>query len=238
MDRGALVTLAAGRKRDVSTLYFAAKAPRAGEAKTRLGASIGMGAAAALYAAFLRDISRRFASAPFATGWYIAPGSRSRLLPLMRRDAKVRVQRGEAWADRQANLFRDCADTGEDRVVLVATDSPQLTPTRVQQAFDALEAHDAVFGPTLDGGYYLVGMNGFHDVLEGIEMSTDSALAQVLDRCARRALSVALLEPEFDVDTVADLERLEHEVRRRADLAHTAAALDLIRGACLEAHIA
>lgn len=49
--------------------YFAAKAPRAGLAKTRLACSIGNAAALDLYRGFLRDLAARFASAPFPFGW-------------------------------------------------------------------------------------------------------------------------------------------------------------------------
>ncbi len=51
------------------TLYFAAKAPVAGQVKTRLGAAIGMAPAADLYAAFLRDLEARFRRAPFRVAW-------------------------------------------------------------------------------------------------------------------------------------------------------------------------
>lgn len=219
-------------------LYFAAKAPLAGEAKTRLGTSIGMNAAATLYSAFLRDIAGRFAGSAFRTGWHIAPGSKVHLVPIIGSSAIVRIQRGDTWAERQANLFRDCSIDGEKRVVLAATDSPQLTRVRVEEAFGALDNHHVVLGPTHDGGYYLVGMRGFHDILEGVEMSADSALDQVLVRASSRRVSAALLEPEFDVDTENDLMPLLEAVGRRDDLAHTAAALLVIRGPAQESRIA
>ena len=58
-------------------LYIAAKAPRAGLAKTRLGRHIGHPAAIGLYRAFLRDLSARLVSVPArcgcTLGWYITP---------------------------------------------------------------------------------------------------------------------------------------------------------------------
>lgn len=233
-----MVALASRRSGHLNYLYFAAKAPLAGEAKTRLGSSIGMNAAATLYFAFLRDIAERFVSTKFRTGWCIAPGSKPHLAPLIRSTARVRVQRGDSWAERQANLFRDCAAEGEMRVVLAATDSPQLPHPRLEEAFAALDANDVVLGPTHDGGYYLIGMRGFHDVLEGVEMSTTSALDEVRERAGSQGISVALLEPEFDVDAADDLIRLSEEVSRRDDLAHTAAALAVILGVEQESRIA
>jgi hypothetical protein len=222
----------------MNTFYFAAKAPLAGEAKTRLGAAIGMAAAAKLYSAFLLDLSQRFNAARFPTRWYLAPGAEAHILRLTATSPLFRTQRGKDWADRQANLFKACAAEGETRVVLAATDSPQLRPERVDAAFAALALHDAVLGPTLDGGYYLVGMRGFHDILKGVEMSTGSALDQVLGRARARRLSVALLEEEFDVDSEADLPRLAQEVARSADLPYTAAVLSSIQGTLAEPRIA
>ncbi len=211
-------------------LYFAAKAPVAGQVKTRLGAAIGMREAAILYEGFLRDLVARFTRVPYEIAWYVTPESWPLLRPLASRADAVRVQRGRGWSARQANLFRDCDIESQRRVVLVATDSPQLLPARVDEAFAALESNDVVFGPTLDGGYYLVGMRGFHDIFAGAAMSKASTLAEMMTRAAEQRLSVHLLEPEFDVDTEQDLDLLEQEIGRRQDLRWSALALSLIRG--------
>jgi rSAM/selenodomain-associated transferase 1 len=216
--------LAAVPGEGMTRLYFAAKAPLPGQAKTRLGASIGPAPAADLYRAFLIDLRKRFAKAPFEVAWYAAPGSWPAISPIVGR-AFVREQRGEGWAERQANLFRETAAAGEGPVVLAATDSPQLTPERVAEAFAALKRHDLVLGPTPDGGYYLVGMNRFEDVFSGVAMSTASVLKDMLTSARSRQLRVALLETEFDVDMAEDLELLEAEVGRRDDLVASATAL-------------
>jgi len=208
----------------VSTFYFAAKAPIAGQVKTRLGRAIGMAAAAALYAAFLEDLRHGFRDAAFEVAWYVAPAPWRGL-----HGARFRIQRGDGWAERQSNLFRDAAAAGEGPIVLAATDSPQVRPQRVEEAFDALREHDLVFGPTYDGGYYLVGMRAFQDVLSGVAMSTASALDGALARARARDLTVALLTAEFDVDEEADLPALAAAAQGRADLAATAAALAELR---------
>ncbi len=230
MDRDPLVALATRGRGGVSRMYFAAKAPIAGQVKTRLGAAIGMQEAATLYEAFLRDLVARFTNVPYDIAWHVTPGSWPRLRPLAARVDAVRVQRGRGWAQRQANLFRDCDVAHEGRIVLAATDSPQLQPARVGEAFAALESHDVVFGPTLDGGYYLVGMRRFHDIFSGAHMSKGSTFAELIERAGDRSLSVFELEPEFDVDTEQDLDLLTRAVSRRQDLRWTALALSLIRG--------
>lgn len=228
MDGHPLVALALGRDR-LNRLYFAAKAPIADQVKTRLGAAIGMQEAATLYEGFVRDLAARFTSVPHEIAWYVTPHSWPRLRPLVARADVVRVQRGRGWAARQANLFRDCDAADEGRVILAATDSPQLQPARVDEAFAALDSNDVVLGPTLDGGYYLVGMRRFHDIFTGAPMSKASTLVEMLKQAATQRLSVHVLEPELDVDTEQDLDLLAREISRREDLRWTALALRLIR---------
>lgn len=209
-------------------LYIAAKAPRAELTKTRLGRVIGHESAVVLYKAFLADLGARFAEAPFALGWYVTPADAwEEISPLVgragRRTPRVLVQGAGDWTERQRQLFRE-ADDGE-RVVLIASDSPQITIGIVEEAFRHLDHNDLVFGPTYDGGYYLIGMRGFHDVLGGIPMSTDTVLDDITERADKIGLSVGWVEATFDVDQVEDLEHLRNLAAVRPDLPATLSAL-------------
>jgi uncharacterized protein len=207
-------------------LYVAAKAPRARVAKTRLGASIGYDRAASLYAAFLRDLARRFADAPFELGWYVTPADAwTDLEPLVGPSARVLVQGPGDWTERQRALFRGAPARGEQRVILVASDSPQLRVEVVLAAFRELSRHDVVIGEVADGGYYLLGMRDWHDVLAGVVMSTDSVVDEIRDSTASAGLSLATVDPLFDVDNASDLPRLRYLAARRDDLPATSAAL-------------
>jgi uncharacterized protein len=210
-------------------LYVAAKAPREGVAKTRLGREVGHGAAVGLYRAFLRDLAARFSGAPFPVGWYVTPPDAwADLAPLVDGHGEPRVlfQGDGDWTERQRDLFRGAVERGEERTVLVASDSPQLDVGVVQEAFRALEEHELVFGPTHDGGYYLIGMRGWHDVLHDIPMSTNTVLDDIAARARASGLSVGWVETTFDVDEAEDLNHLRGLVTRRADLAATRAALE------------
>ncbi len=218
-------------------LYIIAKAPRAGLAKTRLGRTIGDEAAIVLYKAFLWDLAARFAEAPFECGWYVTPPDAwDDLSPLVDRgspEAKILLQGEGDLSERQRELFRGAAARGEEKVVLVASDSPQLTIGVVERAFSELDRHDLVFGPTYDGGYYLIGMRGFEDVFRGVPMSVGTELEAVIAVAELAGLSVGRVETTFDVDEVEDLEHLRRLAEYRPDLAATRAALEelgLLRG--------
>ena len=92
------------------------------------------------------------------------------------------------WTERQRALFRGASERGESRVVLIASDSPQLPEKTVAEAFTLLDSYELAPGPVADGGYYLIGMRGWHDVLRGVAMSTGS----VLDELLRAALSLGV----------------------------------------------
>ncbi len=222
--------------RDV--VYIAAKAPRPGFAKTRLARTIGEDWAVELYRAFLSDLSARFEQhdLPFDVGWYVTPPDAwpeiAQQLGTRAADALVLEQEeGLDWTERQSALFSGARDRGEEKIVLLASDSPHLSEETVQSAFDELDRHDLVLGPTFDGGYYLIGTRACdwrEEVLDGIRMSGSSVLEEIVDRAHRLQLSVRTLAATFDVDELEDVQRLRELMGQpwHVDLQATIAVLE------------
>lgn len=207
-------------------LMIAARAPHPGATKTRLGRTIGMDRAARLYAAFLADIAVRISppasgGRPYDLAWTHSPPDidfRSEL-----RDAVGRVPDGvrfvpqiadEDWGRRQSALLAWGEAEGYERSVLIASDSPQVDPAAIMDAFTALERNDVVVGRVHDGGYYLIGQRGFREILDGVPMSTPSAAEGVIGHALRLGLAVAEVTPTFDVDIEADLDLLREHLAR------------------------
>ncbi len=208
--------------RDV--LYITAKAAVPGRVKTRLARVIGDDAAAALYRAFLLDLAARFPAA----SWYVTPLDEWKRSGVAAGRPCLDQPPGD-WTERQRVLFRGAAERGERRVVLIASDSPQIREEVVAEAFARLERDELVLGPVLDGGYYLIGMRGWHDVLRGVAMSTSAVLDELLRGADALGLSVTTVEPTYDVDEHADLGHLAVDAAARDDLPATRAALDGLR---------
>jgi uncharacterized protein len=205
-------------------LTIAAKAPLPGHVKTRLAARIGQEAAVELYRAFLADLATRFPDA----SWYVDPlRAWQRAYP----GTRALAQPAGNWTERQRAFFRSAVDRGEERSVLVASDSPQLRSEVVEQAFALLDRHEVVLGPVADGGYYLIGMRGWHDVLAGVAMSSSSVRLEIEHAVRRLGLRLALLESTYDVDELEDLELLRLDAVERDDLCATRVALESIAGA-------
>jgi glycosyltransferase A (GT-A) superfamily protein (DUF2064 family) len=191
-------------------------------AKTRLGATIGLAPAAALYAAFLVDLAARFTPCQdqeweFDVGWAFTPANVDFANVLQRIGCdpplpaiRFVAQHGDGWDVRQANILAWAHEQGYERTVLIGSDSPQLPLVHVRDAFTALVDHDVAMGRTLDGGYYLIGMRGFHDVLAGVPMSTVSAADALAARAKDLGLRLAELPVTFDIDEERDLKHLRH----------------------------
>jgi rSAM/selenodomain-associated transferase 1 len=207
------------KARPANLLLIAARTPTPGATKTRLGATIGMERAAALYRAFLVDLAVHFQPRPdhapaYDLGWAFTPADadfRAVLTQLgcpIPAGARWAPQVGGDWGERQRQLLQWGAEHGYAATVLLASDSPQLPPATATDAFAALATHDVVIGRVRDGGYYLIGLRGFVDVLSGVPMSTDRAADAVITQAQAQGLRVAELAPSFDVDDAVDLVRL------------------------------
>ena len=203
-----------------------AKQPVVGRAKTRLAPPLTLAQAAALYEALLRDAIDLAAgipgldlavaiSPPEAQAYFEAitpPGTL--LLPVEGADIGACL----------AQVFERLLELGWGRVLALNSDGPSLPPAYLQQAVALLEQADLALGPAADGGYYLVGMRCFHPgIFQDVAWSTGGVLAQTLQRAEALGLSAALLPEWYDVDTIADLQRLQTELAGlpAGRLAHT-----------------
>ena len=197
------------------TLVIMAKAPKPGRVKTRLAHSLPSCAVLALYRCLLDDT---FALAKSLTNVEIAvmcpESDREELVELLGDGVQIVAQKGEGLAAGLTSVFRHFTAAGKQLVIAFNSDTPHLSSSVLQSAFEILTAHDVVIGPTHDGGYYLVGAKAVHSSLfEGDGMGTRSALDRLLARTKALELSTGLTQPFFDIDVADDLLVLARELR-------------------------
>lgn len=102
--------------------------------------------------------------------------------------------------------FAQAFTQGDQAVVIIGADCPDLTPALFAKAFTALTQKEMVLGPALDGGYYLVGLNQPAPALfSDIPWGSDQVLTATLKQAQALPLSTHLLEPLADVDRPEDL---------------------------------
>ncbi len=196
-----------------TALVVFARAPEAGRAKTRLIPALGADGAAALAERLLRhavghalrvDVAHRelcvtpsIAHPAFGR----LPGAGTARLQL--------AQQGEGDLGERMHRALERLLRSHDRALLIGTDAPDLDAARITAARDALDGHDAVFVPALDGGYALVGLTRpAPQLFLDMRWSTPQVMADTRERAGGAGLRWIELEPVADIDEPADLARL------------------------------
>lgn len=196
-------------------LVIMAKKPAVGRTKTRLCPPLTPVEAAALYETLLRDTIELGAglhgvqlaiavTPPEAAGDFrhISPPG-TLLLPVA----------GADIGDCLSQVLSRLLAAGHPQAMAINSDGPTLPASYLRQAINRLDAADIVLGPSEDGGYYLIGLKQPQPGLfQDIEWSSERVTAQTLSRAEALGLRVALLPPWYDVDTAADLTRLQAEL--------------------------
>lgn len=181
-----------------------AKAPVLGRCKTRLG--LPPEDAAQLHQLFVRATIRG-SRGP----WTQILWSDQVTHPFFRSFAiELRAQQGQTLGHRLSHAFRT-SFCEFDRLVVMGTDAPTVPHAFIHNAFAALETHDAVIGPSCDGGYYLLGLREPLETVfnETIAWGTETVFVQTLDALRAASRSVHVLPFWFDVDRPHDLTLLK-----------------------------
>lgn len=134
-------------------------------------------------------------------------------------DFPICVSPGNVWLQGDGDLGQriermltrallDCAGA-----IALGADSPTLTVAHLQAALKALQTNDAVIGPSLDGGFYLLGLRQCRSgLLSSLEWSTAQTRQVLRTKLEEEKFAITELEPLFDVDTPDDLSLLEERL--------------------------
>jgi glycosyltransferase A (GT-A) superfamily protein (DUF2064 family) len=95
-------------------------------------------------------------------------------------------------------------ESGDGPTLLVGMDTPQLTPDLLERGMSAIvDGHDAVIGPSPDGGYWAIGLRRPDGrVFHGVPMSTAETLRHQRTRLDALALRTAELPALRDFDDI------------------------------------
>lgn len=187
-----------------------AKAPVPGQVKTRLSPPLTPEEAAEVARACLHDTLERFSrSRDVAMTLFLEGEPDDALRALAARHAvPIRPQASGSLGARLRAALGALLGEGHACAIAIGSDSPTLPPARIAAAIGALRAHDAVLGPTEDGGYYLIGVSRpAWALLEEIPWSTSEVARVTRERAAQAAISLAELEAWYDVDDAETLRR-------------------------------
>ena len=216
------------------------KEPLPGQVKTRLATEVGSDKAANIYRAMVRillqqlggleDCRLRFCYAPDdaheAIKFWILPEIMESKDILLDPDKIDFHAQGEGdLGQRLTGAMRSAFEEGFQKVAVIGSDCIEISSRWIHAAFAQLShRHDAVIGPTPDGGYHLLATKRFLPALfEGIPWSSPATYEVTMERAAEHGIATYALPPLTDIDHLPDYEaalvgplgrRLEKLVKR------------------------
>ena len=184
-----------------------ARAPVPGRAKTRLIPRLGAAGAARLHADMTRHALQQIARSGMAATLWCDPDPAHPFFAECARDFGI-VLRAQPQGDlgQRMHAIFEAADSP---LLLMGSDCPVIDAEALRICARALAKSAAVFLPTADGGYGLVGLRSpISAIFADISWGTDAVMAATRRKLA--ALNIGWNEPAqiWDVDTPADLGRL------------------------------
>ena len=181
--------------------------PELGKVKTRLAAKIGNSQALEIYKFLLQH------TASITKGLHV--------IKQVHYSEKVQVQdiwdtsfynkKQQVGVDlgmRMEYAFQQGFNSGFENIVLIGSDIYDLSQQDIENAFNALNNHDFVFGPAEDGGYYLLGMKkNKSEIFQNKKWGTKTVFADTMNDLKNE--KVYLLPIKNDVDIFEDIEGVE-----------------------------
>jgi len=192
-----------------------AKYPEKGRVKTRLSRFWGEDRVVRLYRAFIEDLLERLSKGDYRFRVAYDPINRKdHFIEMFGQTFSYLPQTGADLGDKMRHAFSRCFSDGFQSVVLIGSDSPDLPPQIIREAFQALERNGAVIGPSHDGGYYLIGfsLESFsQQVFSGIAWGTDSVFGKTMQFFKTAEILVHIMPTWRDVDRPEDVYSLIHD---------------------------
>ncbi|MGQ0813671.1 MAG: TIGR04282 family arsenosugar biosynthesis glycosyltransferase [Gemmatimonadota bacterium] len=188
-----------------------AKRPAAGRVKTRLTPPLPPDEAASVYEACMRDVialaARQRARVEL---WYQDERDALNYFHNEMPHVAMHAQTAGELGAKMLDAFTRSFGSGAERVVIIGTDSPTLPETVLNAAFDDLHEVDVVIGPSVDGGYYLIGLRAtaLKDagiLFDEIRWSGPDVFKRTLELIEHAHLQARVLPGWYDVDTITDL---------------------------------
>jgi len=187
-------------------LIIFARAPVLGAVKQRLAVGIGPVAAKTFYLNTVNLLLSQLNTSPkWITKMAITPDIFATTGRFWNQDISKIVQ---GRGDLGQRMERAMLNFSFRPVVIIGSDIPTMERIHIDNAFSALGQNDLVFGPSNDGGYWLVGVRlGLvaRGLFRMVRWSTQYALEDTLRNSRKRRVKfVSTLE---DIDDVEDFER-------------------------------
>jgi len=184
----------------------------AGNVKTRLADSLGVYRSVSIYCHLLHLTVDKLSESDLYQTWIFCDSPEyinSVKMMFDNRKIDFSLQKGSDLGDRLSHAFREIFDKGGNSNIAIGSDCFELKVEILEEAFQKLNSgtFNTVIGPTIDGGYYLIGLNRYvPSIFRGIEWSTDRVYRQTTKLIKDNENLICCELPRLnDIDNVDDL---------------------------------
>lgn len=204
-------------------LIIFTRVPVPGQTKTRLMPYFTPKQCAEIHQCFLRDIAKTCEKISADVFVCHTPRDENHVLSdIFGSETEYFLQDGEGLGERMYRAINTVLEKGYESCVLIGTDVPQVEKEDIEEAFKILSRKDIVFGPTEDGGYYLVGMKEpKREVFEKQTYGHGSVLANTIFGLKAGNLTVGLGKKKRDIDTREDIWYYRERLRVQKSMQNT-----------------
>lgn len=196
------------KQNSISLIIFV-RHPQSGKVKTRLAKSLGAEKATEVYRLCAEHLFQEAEKLPPEIKRYI-------YFDGIENEYEVQswagagfdyvVQAVGSLGHRLENAFSAQFTRGVKKVLIVASDVPDISSSIIIDAFMSLDNHEIVIGPCYDGGYYMLGMKKLYkNVFDDIPWSTSQVYLLTLTNINKLAISICQMPYLYDIDTEEDL---------------------------------
>jgi rSAM/selenodomain-associated transferase 1 len=196
---------------DICILLFV-KYPEKGNVKLRLSKDLNEDLVVDLYRCFVQDTltTVQKSNYPFFICFH-PPDMQKKIEHWLGSTSLFLPQKGKDLGERMKNSFKEVFTQGYQKAILIGSDSPDLPEKYLHQSIRMLRTKDIVLGPTVDGGYYLIGFQSTTfsaEIFKEIPWSTEHVFQKTITKIQQAQRSIGLLPVWTDIDTLSDLKSL------------------------------
>lgn len=122
-------------------------------------------------------------------------------------------QTGNSFGERFTNAIQTVFEEGFDNIISIGNDTPQLKTAHLLKTKAALEAGESVLGPSLDGGFYLMGIhksNFDKEIFKRLPWQRFSLFNRISSLLEQTDSLLYHLPVLSDIDTIKDVKRLAY----------------------------
>ena len=198
-----------------NALIIFTRIPIAGKTKTRLQTKLLPEECADIHQCFLKDIYIKMKELKHNDIDIIIsynPDGDLNILKEIFYDEKLYIKQAVNTPnenDKIYNSMKEVFSLGYKKSILIGTDIPEISKENIIDSFNLLNDNDFVFGPSYDGGYYLVGMKEYNDV---IVKTNSGTLNNILNAIENINLKYSIIEKRYDIDEYDDLIELSNRI--------------------------